>query len=95
MANYSSIHAWRVTWTEEPGGLQSMGSQDLVTTTTTTSQNKIKSSGFCLNKKKKKTLGFIVIVLIRCMRNNGNFGIEVNAKDLSDKWTLFQIDKIL
>ena len=27
MATYSSILAWRVLWTEEPGGLQSMGSQ--------------------------------------------------------------------
>ena len=27
MATHSSIPAWRVPWTEEPGGLQSMGSQ--------------------------------------------------------------------
>ena len=27
MAIYSSILAWRIPWTEEPGGLQSMGSQ--------------------------------------------------------------------
>ena len=27
MAPHSSILAWRLTWTEEPGGLQSMGSQ--------------------------------------------------------------------
>ena len=27
MAIYSSILAWRMPWTEEPGGLQSMGSQ--------------------------------------------------------------------
>ena len=27
MATYSSILAWRVPWREEPGGLQSMGSQ--------------------------------------------------------------------
>ena len=26
-ANYSSILAWRITWTEEPGGLQSVGLQ--------------------------------------------------------------------
>ena len=26
MATHSSIHAWRMPWTEEPGGLQSMGS---------------------------------------------------------------------
>ena len=27
MATHSSILAWRVPWTEEPGGLQSMGSR--------------------------------------------------------------------
>ena len=27
MATLSSILAWRFLWTEEPGGLQSMGSQ--------------------------------------------------------------------
>ena len=27
MATYSSILAWRISWTEELGGLQSMGSQ--------------------------------------------------------------------
>ena len=35
MATCSSILAWKIPWTEEPGGLQSMGSQrdrhDLVT----------------------------------------------------------------
>ena len=27
MAIHSSIFAWRIPWTEEPGGLQSIGSQ--------------------------------------------------------------------
>ena len=27
MATHSSALAWRIPWTEEPGGLQSMGSQ--------------------------------------------------------------------
>ena len=27
MASHSSIFAWRIPWTEEPGGLQSIGSQ--------------------------------------------------------------------
>ena len=27
IATHSSILAWRIPWTEEPGGLQSMGSQ--------------------------------------------------------------------
>ena len=29
MATYSSILAWRIPWTEEPGRLQSMGLQEL------------------------------------------------------------------
>ena len=29
MVTHSSIPAWRIPWTEEPGGLQSMGSQEL------------------------------------------------------------------
>ena len=29
MATYSSVLAWRTPWTEEPGGLQSMGSQKI------------------------------------------------------------------
>ena len=28
MATHSSILAWRIPWTEEPGGLQSIGSQE-------------------------------------------------------------------
>ena len=38
MATHSSILVWEIPWTEEPGGLQSMGSQrvrhDLVTKAT-------------------------------------------------------------
>ena len=29
MATYSSTLAWRIPWTEEPGELQSIGSQEL------------------------------------------------------------------
>ena len=32
MATHSSIIAWRIPWTEEPGGLQSTGLQELDTT---------------------------------------------------------------
>ena len=28
MATHSSILAWEIPWTEEPGGLQSLGSQE-------------------------------------------------------------------
>ena len=30
MVTYSSIIAWGIPWTEEPGGLQSMGSQRVI-----------------------------------------------------------------
>ena len=32
MATYSSILPWKIPWTQEPGRLQSMGSQELDTT---------------------------------------------------------------
>ena len=32
MVTHSSILAWNIPWTEEPGGLQSMGSQESDTT---------------------------------------------------------------
>ena len=42
MATHSSIPAWRIPWTEEPGGLQSMGlqSQTQLTNTHTFDYNK-------------------------------------------------------
>ena len=35
MVTHSSILAWKIPWTEEPGGLQSMGSKELDTTEVT------------------------------------------------------------
>ena len=32
MATHSSILAWKIPWTEEPGGLPSMGSQESAVT---------------------------------------------------------------
>ena len=32
MATHSSTRAWKIPWMEEPGGIQSMGSQELDTT---------------------------------------------------------------
>ena len=36
MATHSSTLAWKIPWTEEPGGLQSMGSQSDMTEATCT-----------------------------------------------------------
>ena len=45
MATYSSTLAWRIPWTEEPGRLQSMGSQesDMTERLSTHSTNKYSS----------------------------------------------------
>ena len=40
MATHSSALAWEMPWTEEPGRLQSMRSQELDTTTITTMPEK-------------------------------------------------------
>ena len=40
MATHSSILAWRIPWTEVPGGLQSMGSQGVRHELTNTFTNK-------------------------------------------------------
>ena len=54
MATHSSIRAWKIPWTEEPGRLQSMGLQrvrhDLVTNTFTAPMS-------CISGTKKLPLG--------------------------------------
>ena len=49
MATYSSMLAWEIPWTEEPGGLQSTGSQkELVTIQPLNNDNK------CLKNKRNR-----------------------------------------
>ena len=38
MATHSSVFAWEIPWTEEPGGLQSVGSQQELDSTEATKQ---------------------------------------------------------
>ena len=47
MATHSSILAWRIPWTEEPGRLQSMGSQKVGHNWTTFTSFTFFSSGYC------------------------------------------------
>ena len=48
MATHSSILAWRISWTEEPGGLQSMGSQQSDMTECNAILTKLNHSSFLL-----------------------------------------------
>ena len=70
MATHSSIVAWRIPWTEEPGGLQSIGLQgvrhDLATKTTTECHRRRISkckdwglNGFGLFQGERRELGMV------------------------------------
>ena len=59
MVTHSSILAWRIPWTEEPGGLQSMGTQRVRhnwpnTFTFRNQYNIVKNYAPTKSKKKKK-----------------------------------------
>ena len=49
MATHTSILAWEIPWTEEPGGLQSMGSQK---SQTRLSNETTTTIGMCLRGKR-------------------------------------------
>ena len=57
MASHSSIPAWRIPWTEEPGGLQSMGSQRVRhdSATNSTVQYVVPNAGDTEEKQGQKT----------------------------------------
>ena len=57
MATHSSILAWRIPWTEEPGGLQTMGSQRDV--------GNLISGSSALSKSNLKIWKFMVHVLLK------------------------------
>ena len=68
MATHSSILAWKIPWMEEPGGLQSMGSQrvghDWATSLHFTSKGRCKHQGFNLPVEvilfSSQSLGFLI-----------------------------------
>ena len=45
-ATHTTILAWRIPWTEEPGGLQSMGPQESDTTLRLSQQSSLKHGSF-------------------------------------------------
>ena len=55
MAPHSSTLAWKITWMEEPGRLQSMGSQSRTWLSDFTSRGNEKTNDQKLKKKKKMT----------------------------------------
>ena len=56
MATHSSILAWRIPWTEEPGGLQSMGSQRVGRDWETNTHSHINLRNFQFSSKSEKKM---------------------------------------
>ena len=50
MATHSSILAWETSWTKKPGGVQSMGSQELDTTLRLKKQTRNKKECTCMGR---------------------------------------------
>ena len=48
MATHSSILAWKIPWTEDPGGLQSMGSQRVGHDLATKQQQQQQKDKYCV-----------------------------------------------
>ena len=66
MAAHSSILAWRILWTEEPGAVQSMG----CTETDTTLQVTLNTGSLCFEEYKdglEKTL-FPLLLILKCLQ---------------------------
>ena len=61
MATHSSILAWRIPWTEEPGGLQSMGSQRVGHNLGTEQQEQLLLSRRELPSRKNNPTGTVFI----------------------------------
>ena len=54
MATHSTILAWRVPWTEEPGGIQSMGLQESNMTATKPLPPQKRKDDTCLHQRAHK-----------------------------------------
>ena len=51
VATHSSIHAWKIPWTKEPGGLQSWGCKESDTTEQLTHRKTRRENGMFEQKK--------------------------------------------
>ena len=76
MAIHSSILAWKIPWTEEPGGLQSMGVEK-ESDTTEHLNNKILFT--------KELLGFFFLSMNMCLSFDIKCLFFYSISDLADK----------
>ena len=86
MATHSSTLAWKIPWTEERGGLQSMGSQRVGLNWATTHQV---SKCYPLKKKNAK-LSFLYVIVCICLFSFGCAGsLRHTVFSSCGEWGLF------
>ena len=66
IAPHSSILAWEIPWTEEPGGLQSMGSRRVGHNSTDMNECDVKIQPGFLSRKKRMQGTSLIVILIPC-----------------------------
>ena len=66
MANQSSIPAWKIPWTEEPGGLQFMGSKESDTAEQLSMKQEISRQGFLVPILQLTTYLFLSFTVLLC-----------------------------
>ena len=90
MATHSSILAWKIPWTEKPGGLQSMGSQrvgcDWVTNTACTFGGVGQVSCFCVYPDEISILGWGVPPDFKWLNKIWSFLPQIYFEHLSRYW---------
>ena len=62
MATHSSILAWTIPWTEEPGGLQSWGRTELDTTERLTLSLSASISSSSVSRSQMQTTGWLALL---------------------------------
>ena len=82
VATHSSVHGWEIPWTEEPGRLQSMGSQTKQTITivkSNTIDNMVISSSFCFKEQKTHSPSSNYVGLHFLPQRGSNCGVFVKT----------------
>ena len=73
--NHSSIPAWRIPWTEEPGGLQSMGSQRVWHDWSNLAQHSIAHNQLTLRRGRS-----LWIIWVGPMSSQGSLKVETGGR---------------
>ena len=80
MAPHSSILAWRIPWTEEPGGLSYVGSQESHTTEHTCTHGQFLLYNSLLSLPQKRLIG--------CLIKGPQVVVDIDMYDLCIHYTL-------